>query len=59
MRTMADVAAAADDDERAARGRHPTALWVPDVERMRRRLAARDPDVPVTDEAYPGIDAPA
>ena len=35
----------------AARRRHPTALWVPDLEEMRRRLQERTADA-VASEAH-------
>ena len=32
------------EQEAAARRRHPTALWMPDLDEMRRRAAARAAD---------------
>jgi hypothetical protein len=43
-------------EEAGARGRHPTALWVPDLEEMRRRALAR---TIVTPPAYQHDDEPA
>jgi hypothetical protein len=50
---------ARQEAESLARRRHPTALWVPDLDEMRRRAVARDAAPNVTAPTYQEVDEPA